>query len=124
MFIVSPIQKYMINGEVCELTPVVVAGGVGVWTSIVAANTTKKHLVMGWDIAGQGGVTNFYVAGGAGITNIFGATPVPAQAGGIPGVMPIVDSGYGSTLVNQSLQVFSTAFLAVGTLWYISYTPN
>lgn len=121
--IVSPIQKYEINGEVCKLMAVTIAGAVGVWTSIVAADPLRIHRLMGWCVAGQGGITNFYVAGGVGATNIMGATPVLAQAGGIPGFLPIVDCGYGETLINQSLQVFSNAFLAVGTVWYISYLP-
>lgn len=127
-FVVDPLRKYEVNGEVCQLLcqPLTVST-TAANTQVVAAQTGKKIRVMGWQAQSRGATTtDMLFRSDSGGTQIEGTTTVPSKgsADEKPFVKPITDSGWFETSTGHALYVTVTGtdglWLAV---YYIVYTP-
>lgn len=125
-FIVDPLRKFEIKGQVSPLLFTPFSSGVANNVSVIAAATSGSLIrVMG--LIAQGSAAGFpqitfkSASGGAAVS---GSLVVPNNAAGLFAFLPIVDTGYFGTLTAGHTLVCDVVTAAVAcTVFYIQYVP-
>lgn len=124
---IDPTRIFEIKGQVYKLLVASDVALVGNNKIIVAAASGKITRVMGWLVSNATTTSGVYFSlhssGGAKI-----ATGVVLNAnnaaGYAPGRQPITESGYGETVVGESLQMDIGTDNIYYNVYYITYTPS
>lgn len=125
MFIVDPLRKYQVNGEVAQLQTANIALAAGLNQLIVTAVTGKRIRCMGWKAQGNAaGFPSISFKSASGGTVLTPHIYVPNNAAGLTNDLPVTDSGYFETLTGEGLYAdINVANLNI-LVFYIIYKPT
>jgi hypothetical protein len=118
--IISPPKYYEVNGVVCPLLVAYSDVTTGGTRTVVAADSTRRHRIMGWRAQSAGAVGHLLI--NSPFQN-FWAANTPADTSGTEAIAEIVDCGRGEAGTNEAITAVATTTNQRLTLYYITYTP-
>lgn len=120
-FIIDPIRKFEIKGEVYPLKAAPLNATVANNQVVIAGIAGKTHRVMGYQAQGDA-ATGYFVFKGPFSGALFAKEGAPSNATGLKIVLPVIDSGYSDPGAGSDLLVDVTVAGVFLTVFYITYT--
>lgn len=124
LWVVDPVKKFQVNGDVCQLFTAAAGIGVGNNAAVVSAVTGKRIRVMGWRIQSQTSAQATYAFKSAsGGTFLTPTRYTPIWGTLIDDILDVIDSGYFETNTGEGLYVDVTIEAIAVMVFYITYKP-